>query len=75
MRVHPDLCLPELLYSEKRYWNCCKPWTLISRHDAGPDGIAAKMLKSTASVIATSLTTLFNYSVMNGVVSDKWKKL
>ena len=34
---------------------------------------AARILKSTASVIAPSLKTLFNYSVMNGVVPDEWK--
>ena len=37
---------------------------------SGPDGIAAKMLTSTARVIPSSLTTLFNYSVKNGVVPD-----
>ena len=40
---------------------------------SGPDGIAAKMLKYTAPVIAPSLTTLFNYSVKNGVAPDEWK--
>jgi len=40
---------------------------------SGPDSIAAKMLKSTASIIAPSLTTLFNYSVMSGVIPDEWK--
>ena len=31
------------------------------------------MLKETASAIAPSLTTLFNYSVQNGVIPDEWK--
>ena len=39
---------------------------------SGPDVIAAKMLKYTASVIAPSLKLSFNYSVMNGVVPDEW---
>ncbi len=29
----------------------------------GPDGISARMLKSTADVIAPSVTKLFNYSM------------
>ena len=71
MQVHPDLCLPELLCSEEETLELLQ--ALDTNKASGPDGIAARMLKSTASVIAPSLKTLFNYSVMNGVVPDKWK--
>ncbi len=39
----------------------------------GPDGISAKMLKSTASAIAPSVTTLFNLSVQTGHIPKDWK--
>ena len=71
MRVHPDLCPPELFCSEEEILEL--PQALDTNKASGPDGIVAKMLKSTASVIAPSLKTLFNYSVMNGVVPDEWK--
>ena len=71
MRVHPDLCPPELLCSVEEIMELLQ--ALDTNKASGPDGIAAKMLKSTAPVIAPSLTTLFNYSVKNGVVPDEWK--
>ena len=71
MRVHPDLCPPELLCSDEEILELLQ--ALDTNKASGPDGIAARMLKSTASVIAPSLKTLFNYSVMNGVVPDEWK--
>ena len=71
MRVHPDLCPPDLLCSEEEIVEFLQ--ALDTNKASGPDGIAAKMLKSTASVIAPSLTTLFNYSVMSGVIPDEWK--
>ena len=47
--------------------------TLDTSKASGPDDISTRMLKETASAIAPSLTTLFNYSVQNGVISDEWK--
>ena len=67
---HLDLCPPELLCSEEEITELLQ--ALDTNKASGPDGIAAKF---TASAIAPSLTTLFNYSVMNGVVPDEWKKL
>ena len=40
---------------------------------AGPDGISAQMLKETASVIAPSLTKLFNHSLSKGCFPACWK--
>ena len=71
MRVHPDLCPPELLCSEEEILELLQ--ALDTNKASGPDGIAARMLKSTASIIVPSLKTLFNYSVVNGVVPDEWK--
>ena len=71
MQVHPDLCPPELLCSEEEILELLQ--ALDTNKASGPDCIAARMLKSTASVIAPSPKTLFNYSVMNGVVPDELK--
>ena len=40
---------------------------------AGPDGIPAKFLKETASIIAPSLCKLFNKSLHQGAVPEEWK--
>ena len=40
---------------------------------AGPDGISAQMLKETASVIAPSLSKLFNCSLSQGYFPACWK--
>ena len=40
---------------------------------SGPDGISAHMLKFTAEVIAPSVTTLFNYSIMCCRPPSSWK--
>ena len=40
----------------------------------GPDGIPAKLLKETASVIAPSLCKLFNKSLNTGVLPQEWKE-
>ena len=39
----------------------------------GPDGISARMLKSTANAIAPSLTKLFNCSIACGRPPTSWK--
>ena len=40
----------------------------------GPDGISARMLKSTAYSIAPSLTKLFNQLLSTGILPLLWKK-
>ena len=39
----------------------------------GPDGISARMLKSTASAIANPLCHLFNLSLTFGDIPKEWK--
>ena len=41
---------------------------------SGPDGISARLLKSTALSIAPSLTKLFNLSITTGSLPSPWKK-
>ena len=40
----------------------------------GPDGISARLLKETASVIAPSLCKLYNKSLSLGVLPQEWKE-
>ena len=40
---------------------------------SGPDGIGARMLKSTAASIAPAITNLFNISLSHGKVPSEWK--
>ena len=40
---------------------------------SGPDGISAKMLKNTATSIASSITKIFNQSITTGQVPSGWK--
>ena len=40
---------------------------------SGPDGIGARMLKSTAASIAPAVTNLFNLSLRLGRVPSEWK--
>ncbi len=40
----------------------------------GPDGISARMLKTTAEFIAPSITKLFNLSLQTGCVPRGWKR-
>ena len=39
----------------------------------GPDGISARMLKSTSYSIAPAITKLFNMSIASGKLSTDWK--
>jgi len=39
----------------------------------GPDAISARMLKHTASAIASSFTELFNLSICTGQLPKDWK--
>ena len=47
--------------------------TLDNDKAHGPDGIPARLLTETASVIAPSLCDLFNKSLRTGVVPREWK--
>ena len=44
------------------------------RKATGPDGITAHLLKSTASVIAPSITKLFNNCITSGETPYEWKE-
>ena len=41
---------------------------------SGPDGISARMLKSTAAGIAPAVTALFNLSLIRGQLPNDWKR-
>jgi len=71
LQVDSDQCPPELLCSEEEIMELLQ--TLDTSKASGLDDISTRMLKETASAIAPSLTTLFNYSVQNGVIPDEWK--
>jgi len=47
--------------------------SLSARTVSGPDGISSQMLKGTAEVTSSSLSTLFNLSLRKGVVPSEWK--
>ena len=40
---------------------------------SGPDGVSSRMLRSTASSIAPSITRLFNFSLQSGQLPTQWK--
>ena len=64
-------CPQELFCSEEEVYE------LLAKPDpskaSGPDGISAKMLKGTASCIATVLSKLFNKSIVSGKIPSSWK--
>jgi len=72
LQVDSDQCPPELLCSEEEIVELlyCKP--LDTSKASGLDDISTRMLKETVCHCSL-LTTLFNYSVQNGVIPDKWK--
>ena len=47
--------------------------SLPARTASGPDGILSQMLKGTAEVTSSSLSTLFNLSLRKGVIPSEWK--
>lgn len=73
--IFPELdavaCPQELFCSEEEVYE------LLAKLDpskaSGPDGISAKMLKGTASSIASVLTKLFNKSIVSGKLPLSWK--
>ena len=54
-------CPPELLCTEEEVCSLLK--SIDTSKASGPDGVSARMLKSTADVIAPSVTKLFNFSI------------
>ena len=48
--------------------------TLYASKSSGPDGISARMLKSTAGNICPLVTLLFNHSIASGQIPDQWKQ-
>ena len=59
------LCSPEGVLRLLSNIDCSKA--------TGPDGIFGRMLKLTASSIATSLSTLFNISLSTSTIPSEWK--
>ena len=54
-------CSPQLLCTEEEVQSILK--SLDTSKASGPDGVSARMLKSTADVIAPSVTKLFKFSI------------
>ena len=48
--------------------------TLDERNATGPDKISAKLLKLVAPSVASSLASLFNYSILSGQFPSEWKE-
>ena len=64
-------CPPAILCTEDEVCQLLK--SLDCSKASGPDGISARMLKSTASAIAPSVTKLFNCSIKCGHLPSAWK--
>ena len=64
-------CSPEILCTVEEVYFFLKDLDISKA--SGPDGISARMLKLTAEVIAPSVTTLFNYSIMCCRPPSSWK--
>ena len=65
------ICSPDNLCTEEEI---CKMLQSLDVSKAnGPDGISARMLKSTAIAIAPSITNLFNHSITCGRPPSSWK--
>ena len=67
----PDACPEEFLCTEEEVLNLLT--TLDTSKASGPDKISGRMLKSTASSIAPTVTKLFNQSIRNSVFPQLWK--
>ena len=64
-------CPDEILCSEDEIYELLK--SLDVNKANGPDGISARMLKSTANAITPSLTKLLNCSIAHGRPPNSWK--
>ena len=62
----PSDCPTDLLCTVGEVWHLLHKLDVAK--SSGPDGISARMLKSTAHSIAPSLTQLFNLSLQSGTV-------
>ena len=70
--LNPDCACPEgILCTEEQVFDLLH--TLDVSKANGPDGISARMLKSTARSIAPSVTKLFNLSLCSGQLPAAWK--
>ena len=64
-------CSPEILCTVEKVYFFLKYLDISKASD--PDGISARTLKFTAEVIAPSVTTLFNYSIICCRPPSSWK--
>ena len=67
----PSGCPEELLCTEEEVFKDLTK--LVIGKSMGCDGVAAKMLKSTAASISAPLTSLFNSSISTGCFPAAWK--
>ena len=70
-RLDPSKCPPHLLCTEEEVADLLL--SLDPAKSTGPDKISAIMLRSTAVLIAPSLTKLFNLSITSGRFPTDWK--
>ena len=68
----PKDCPDEMLYTEDAIFDLLI--SLNTTKSVGTDGISAKMLKCTATSIASPLTTPCNLSISTGVFPTAWKE-
>lgn len=71
IRQSTSSSLCSIICSEDDIFNLLS--TYKAKTASGPDGISSKMLRGTAESISSSLTTLFNLSLSQGVVPADWK--
>ncbi len=64
---------PHTTFEECRDDLLCTEEEVIIAKSNGPDGISARMLKTTATSIASSLCKLLNLSIMKGHLPATWK--
>jgi hypothetical protein len=64
-------CSEELLCTEEEVFDLLS--SLDTTKASGPDGLSARMLKSTATSITSSVTKLFNLSISKCRIPKMWK--
>ena len=72
LRQPPDECPDELLCTESEILKFLKAINISKA--SGPDNISGRMLKSTATSIAPSITKIFNQSITTGTFPHAWKQ-
>ena len=70
--LHNFECSEEHLCTEEEVFDLLSSLDITKA--SGPDGLSARMLKSTATSITTSVTKLFNLSISKCRVPMMWKK-